>query len=124
MIISYLPFELKPGAVDRLREVFIHHRVLERAMRGEGCRSLYLNADTAHGDRAYVIGVWDDEAAYQRWMDHPERGVATDDLRELISDEWDSTAPAEVWTVLHAIETKDETPKDAGTRTYTKESAQ
>jgi len=107
VIISCLPLELKSGFFDRLREVFTRHRVLEVASQVEGCRSLYLTADSAHGGRAYVIGVWDDDAAYQRWMDHSERGGATADLLELVADQWDPTAPAELWTVLHAVESTD-----------------
>ena len=104
MIVTCLTFELKPGSFAALEEVFRRHRILERAIRVEGCQSLYLTANATHSGRAHVVGVWDDEVAYQRWLDHPERGVGTDDLLALMSDTWDPSAPGEVWNVLHPVE--------------------
>ncbi len=106
MILSCLTFKLRPGARDELEEAFRRHRILERASQVEGCRSLYLTADAGHAGRAHVVGVWDDEAAYQRWIDHPERGVGTADLLALMADTWYPSAPGEVWTVLHSVDSR------------------
>jgi quinol monooxygenase YgiN len=104
MILTCLTFELVPHSFDALAAAFTRHGILERSIQVEGCRSLYLTADAAHEGRAHVVGVWDDEAAYQRWIDHPERGVGTADLLALMSDTWDPSAPGEVWSVLHSVE--------------------
>lgn len=104
MILTCLTLDLKSGSLGALEVVFRRHRILERAIQVEGCRSLYLTADAVSDARAHVVGVWDDEAAYQRWIGHPERGVGTDDLLALLSDTWEPSAPGEVWNVLHAVE--------------------
>lgn len=104
MIVSMLNFHLKPGAVPSLAEVFARHQILQTAITVEGCRHLVLATPDADGDQACVIGLWDDEAAYQRWMDHPERGAATDDLLQLMAGDFDPTAPAGQWQVLSATE--------------------
>jgi quinol monooxygenase YgiN len=114
MIVSCLTFELVPGSLDALAAAFARHGILERAIQVEGCRSLYLTADAGHEGRAHVIGVWDDATAYQCWIDHPERGVGTDDLLALMSDTWDASAPGEVWTVLHAMDSTPDGPQTSG----------
>ncbi len=103
MILSVLTFDLRPGSLETLEEVFRRHRIFERASQTEGCRVLYLASGSEDGSRAHVIGVWDDEAAYQRWLDHPERGLGSEDLHSITSDTWDASAPGEVWRVLHTV---------------------
>lgn len=103
MILSCLTFELRPGTRGELEEAFRRHGILERAIQVAGCRSLYLTADAGHAGRAHVVGVWDDEAAYQRWIDHPERGGGREDILALVSETWDPSAPGEVWSVLHTV---------------------
>lgn len=103
MILSVLTFDLRPGSLETLEEVFRRHRIFERASQTAGCRALYLASGSADGSRAHVIGVWDDEAAYQRWLDHPERELGSEDLHAIASETWDASAPGEVWRVLHAV---------------------
>ena len=102
MILSVLTFDLRPGSLEALEGAFRRHRIFERAIQTEGCRSLYLASGSPDGSRAYVVGVWDDEAAYQRWLDHPEREVGSDDLHAIASDDWDQSAPGQIWRVLHS----------------------
>lgn len=115
MIVSVLPFKLKPGTVPELGEVFARNRILETAIQVEGCQTLVLASPDLAGDEAYVLGLWDDDAAYQRWMDHPDRGAATDDLLRLVAGDFDPTAPAGKWQVLRAIHDANQAPGGAGT---------
>lgn len=115
MILSCLTMELRPGSFDSLAEAFRRHGILARAIQIEGCRSLYLTADAVHEGRARVVGVWDDEAAYQRWIDHPQRGVGTADLLALMCDTWEPSAPGEVWNVLHAVDSTLDGPQPSAT---------
>jgi quinol monooxygenase YgiN len=85
-----------------LHEVFRRHRILETAMTVEGCWALSLSVPTDDDDEACVIGYWQDRDAYQRWLDHPERGAATDDLMELMSGDFDPKAAAQLQDVLYA----------------------
>ncbi len=100
MIVSMLEFRLRPGAVPDLAETFARHQILETAIKVEGCKTLVLATPDPDGSEAYVLGIWDDEAAYQRWMDHPERGAATEDLLQLVAGDFDPSAPAGQWQVL------------------------
>ena len=102
MILSCLAFELRPGSLAALEETFRRHRIFERAIQTEGCRSLYLAGDAADEGRAYVIGVWDDQAAYQRWLDAPGREDGVEDLHAIMAETWNPSASGEVWHVVHA----------------------
>lgn len=99
---SELKFTLKPGNESSLVEVFKRFRIFETAMEVDGCLELAMVAPSESDENVYVIGFWEDVAAYQRWMDHPERGIATDELAQLVSGDWDSTAAAQLMNVLHS----------------------
>lgn len=102
MIVSFLTFELRPGSFPALEALFRRHRIFERAIEIEGCRSLYLAADERGGERAHVIGIWEDEAAYQRWLDDPGREDGSEELRALVAASWESSAPGAIWPIVHA----------------------
>lgn len=106
MIVTLFPFHLASHAgAEELAEVFRRHQILEMASKIEGCRGVYLaEGDAAGAARAYAVGLWDDTAAYQRWLDHPERKVATDDISALLQGDDDLDVPGQVLTVLHAAE--------------------
>ncbi len=103
MIMSMLRLGLKPDSVRAIKDVYDRYEILETAIKVEGCQTLVLATPDVGGNEAYVIGLWDDEAAYQRWMDHPERGAAAQDLLQLTAGDFDPTAPAGQWQVLSAI---------------------
>ena len=103
MIMSMLRLGLKPDSVNAIKDVYDRLQILETAIQVDGCQALVLAAPDVEGDEAYVIGLWDDEAAYQRWMDHPERGAAAQDLLQLTAGDFDPAAPAGQWQVLSAI---------------------
>ena len=103
MIVSVLQFDLVPGARERLHEVFRRYRILETAITVEGCWTLSLSAPENDDSHAWVIGYWEDRDAYQRWLDHPERGAATEDLMELMAGDLDPKAAAQIHDVHQAI---------------------
>jgi heme-degrading monooxygenase HmoA len=102
VIVTLFQFPLAAGRVaEDLAEVFRRHRVLEKASEVEGCRGVYL---AGTDDNAYAIGLWDDETAYQRWLDHPERQTATDDIQALLRTRNDLDVPGQVLKVVHSTE--------------------
>lgn len=103
MIVSVLDFSLQPGAAEKLHEIFRRYRILETASTVEGCWKLTLSQQAGRDDSATVIGFWEDRDAYQRWLDHPERGAATEELLSVMSGDFDATAPAVLYEVLHAV---------------------
>lgn len=114
MIMSMLRFELKPDSIATIKDVYDRYEILETAIQVEGCQTLVLATPDPNGNEVYVIGLWDDEVAYQRWLDHPERGAAADDLLQLIAGEFDPTAPAGQWQVLSAVYDADLAPGATG----------
>ena len=103
MILSMLPFKLKSGTVSELGDVFAKYQIFETAIQVEGCQTLVLATPDPEGTEAFVIGLWDDAAAYQRWVDHENRGDATEDLLRLVAGDFDPSAPAGQLQVLRAI---------------------
>jgi quinol monooxygenase YgiN len=114
MIMSMLRFDLKPDSIRSIEEIYDRYAILETAIKVEGCQTLVLATPDPSGNVVYVMGLWDDEAAYQRWMDHPERGAATQDLLQLVAGDFDPTAPAGLWQVLSAIYDADLAPNASG----------
>jgi hypothetical protein len=114
MIMSMLRFELKPDCIGPIKEIYDRFQILETAIQVEGCQTLVLATPDPEGREVYVMGLWDDDVAYQRWMDHPERGAATHDLLQLVAGDFDPTAPAGKWQVLSAIYDADLAPGAAG----------
>ncbi len=103
MIVSVLRFSLQPNSIEKLHDVFQRHRIFETAMAVEGCWKLVLSHPAEVKDEAYVIGFWQDRAAYQRWLDHPERGRSTDDLLPLMAGDFDPSAAAQLHEVLQSV---------------------
>lgn len=103
MIVSVLRFSLKPNSIQKLHQVFLRHRIFQTAMAVEGCWKLVLSHPTEVQDEAYVIGFWQDRVAYQRWLDHPERGRSTDDLLPLMAGDFDPSAAAQLHEVLQSV---------------------
>jgi heme-degrading monooxygenase HmoA len=106
LIVTLFPFPLGAGGAEDLAEVFRRHRILELAREVEGCRAVWLAADSDESDtaQAYAVGLWDDEVAYQRWIDHPERRAATDDIQALLRVSGELDLPGQVLNVLHSAD--------------------
>jgi heme-degrading monooxygenase HmoA len=107
VIISVLPFELKPGKVDDLKGVFNQYQILEKAIEVEGCRQLMIAQASSNSDQLFVVGIWDDQEAYQRWMDHPERGGGAEELLALVAGGFEPADPAQLWDVLRSLDESD-----------------
>ena len=107
MIISVLPFDLKPGKISEFGDVFVQNQILEKAIEVEGCRQLMITQSLETSDQMFIVGIWDDEVAYQRWMDHPERGEGADELLALVQGGFDPANPAQLWSVLRNLDKSD-----------------
>jgi len=103
MIMSLLEFKLKPGKEAELEAVFRKHQILETAIQVEGCWKLAMLVPQQKNGTVKIIGFWEDNTAYQRWMDHPDRGMATEDLASLVAGDWESAAPADLLDVALSV---------------------
>lgn len=100
MIMTSLTFTLKEGAEEALANVYRRHRILETAMTVEGCLRLALVDGPPGSSQVSVVGFWEDQVAYQRWLDHPYRDTAEDEFDALMAADWEPSAAAEIGTVL------------------------
>ena len=103
MIMSVLQFDLIDGKLDEFQKVFTRNGILEKAIKVDGCEQLFITSSQDDPEKVFVVGLWQDEAAYQRWMDHPERGAGSEELLSLVTGGFDPAAPAQHWNVLRAI---------------------
>ena len=83
MIRSVLAMKPKPGRAGDVVELFQQEQIIEKALTVDGCHDVsVLKRDTD----ILVTATWSDAAAYQRWIDHPERNSSSDELNALLVD--------------------------------------
>ena len=84
MVRSVLYLQPRDGAHDALVDFYRRYDVLATAVRAAGCRTTELHVPLDGEGPALVTALWDDEAAYQGWVDHDLRGANGDELMALI----------------------------------------
>jgi quinol monooxygenase YgiN len=85
MIRSVLYLEPR-GDGRAIVDFYRQHRVLERACDQEGCLGAELQLPAAGVGRVLVTATWRDAAAYQSWLDKPDRTANAGELAELVED--------------------------------------
>lgn len=100
MIMTTIDFNLKPGKQADLKAVFQEFRIFERSFEIKGCWKLAMVSPQDRDDFVQVVGFWENEAAYQEWLDNPERGLGTDEMLPLINSDWEVGAPGRILDVL------------------------
>jgi heme-degrading monooxygenase HmoA len=65
-------------------DFYRRHRVLERACEQDGCLGAELQLPAAGAGAVLVTATWRDAAAYQGWLDNPERTAGAEELAELV----------------------------------------
>lgn len=73
MILSGPWFRLAPRRAMDLPETLCRHQAFEAAGPFDGSRDPGLASPYDGEGPAYDIAVWQDDAAHQGWLDHPER---------------------------------------------------
>jgi quinol monooxygenase YgiN len=100
MILTSLEFRVKEGGADALADVYRRHRILEVAATVPGCLDLYYAVSTQDPQLVTVVGLWEDRAAYDRWLEHPYRDTAEDEFDAQMAGDWEPTAAAVISDVL------------------------
>lgn len=80
---TYLELDLEPGAAGGLAAFFDRRDILRTATAQPGCRSAELTI-SSDGEVAVVTAVWDDAAAYQRWVSRADREDDADELSSFL----------------------------------------
>jgi quinol monooxygenase YgiN len=103
MILTTLEFRVRDGGAEQLAEVYRKHRILDVAATVEGCIELAYAVSEANPNVVTVLGLWEDRAAYDRWLQHPYRDTAEDEFDALMAGDWEPTAAAVIHDVLVSV---------------------
>lgn len=99
MICSVLEMRPKPGLNGDIVEHFQAERIFERALAVEGCHDVQL---LEQDGQILVLAWWKDAAAYQVWVDHPQRHQGRDRLNDLLVEPVTTSTVGGVFSVaLH-----------------------
>lgn len=87
MIRTLLHFSPRPEDVHRIEEIFEAGDVLAYSLRETRAYSSQLCVSVDGGEVSVVVtATWPDRAAYQEWLDHPNRGAVAEGLPELVGE--------------------------------------
>jgi heme-degrading monooxygenase HmoA len=99
MVRSVLYLQPRGNAHDAVTDFYRRYDVLETAVAAVGCRSTELQIPLNGEGPALVTALWDDEAHYQRWIDHELRGNGGDELFALLEIGPDGVGAGALYTV-------------------------
>ena len=91
---------LRPRGADgrAIVDFYRRHRVLEHAVRQEGCVSAELQVPADAPGDVLVTALWRDAEAYRGWLDNPLRSAHAAELSELVAD-FDASVRGELYRV-------------------------
>jgi heme-degrading monooxygenase HmoA len=84
-VVSVLRLPVRDGAEARLAEAYPRLGIFELARASGGFRSGRLLRPVTAGEPFLVVAEWDDEAAYQRWLESAVRARLGSQLEPLIA---------------------------------------
>ena len=86
MIRSVLYLRPRNGRSAEIVEFYRRHHVLDRAAQQDGCLGAELQVPLRGEGDVLVTALWRDAAAYQGWLDNPDRSLNADQLAQLVED--------------------------------------
>jgi len=99
---SVLVMQPKAGCEDDVVGLFEREGVFARAKTIDGCLDVTM---FKREEEILVVGTWTSAAAYDAWINHPERHSVGDDLNELLDV---PITPESVATLYDIVLTSDE----------------
>jgi len=91
--------EVQPGAAEGLAAFFDRRDILRTATAQPGCRSAELTI-SSDGGVAVVTAVWDDAAAYERWVSRADREDDADELSSFLKRPVNAETVGRVFRVM------------------------
>jgi hypothetical protein len=110
MVRSVLYLQPRGDAHEALTDFYLRYDVLQTAVATVGCRSTELQIPLDGAGPALVTALWDDEAHYQRWIDHELRGNGGEELFALLDIGPDGVGAGSLYTVALAASGDDAIP--------------
>lgn len=84
MIRSVLTLRPAPDQVDAVLSLYRRESILQESLDLTRATASEIAAATDGSGEIIVTAVWPDEAAYQEWLDHPNRGRTAPELTVLL----------------------------------------
>ncbi len=81
MIKTVLTMRPAPGRTGDLVELFRRESIIDKALTVKGCHNVEVLASELE---VLVAATWEDDAAYERWLAHPERNATNVELNDLL----------------------------------------
>ena len=85
MIRSVLTLRTDPELVEPILELYRAEQILQESLDLTRAIASEISVATDGSGEVIVTALWPDEAAYQEWLDHPNRGRAAPELTALLS---------------------------------------
>src|SRR5690554_1579008 len=85
MIRSVLTFHTAPDQVEPILELYRVEQILQESLDLTRALASEIATSIDNSGELIVTALWPDEAAYQEWLDHPNRGRAAPALTELLA---------------------------------------
>lgn len=86
MIRSVLTLRATPEEVESIFEIYRAEQILQESLNLTRAVASEISAAVDGSGEIIVTALWPDEAAYQEWLDHPNRGRTGPALQELLAD--------------------------------------
>ena len=86
MIRSVLTLHTAPGRAESVLDLYRREAILQESLDLTRALSSEIARAVDGSGEIIVTAIWPDEAAYQEWLDHPNRGRATPELAALLAD--------------------------------------
>lgn len=86
MIRSVLTLRAAPENVEKILELYRTEQILQESMNLTRSLGSEIAVATDGSGEIYVSALWPDEAGYQEWLDHPNRGRTAPELAPLLAD--------------------------------------
>lgn len=85
MIRSVLTFRTNPELVEPIFELYRTEEILQESLNLTRAVASEISAAVDGSGEVIVTALWPDEAAYQEWIDHPNRGRTAPELTALLA---------------------------------------
>lgn len=86
MIRSVLTLHTAPEQAASVLELYRREAILQESLDLTRALGSEIASAVDGSGEIIVTALWPDEAAYQEWLDHPNRGRTAPELSELLAD--------------------------------------
>ncbi|GAA2825443.1 heme-degrading monooxygenase HmoA [Leucobacter komagatae] len=86
MIRTLLTLTPQDGRAPAILQLYRSEQILQESLDLTRAIASEISLATDGSGEILVTAVWPDEAAYQEWIDHPNRGRAAPELQALLDD--------------------------------------